>query len=483
MCQSENNCMNRRAFIRLTALGTVAIQNTVLPDLLSAGNKSWNPKKPVLQTGNPLVVQPVLLYGIAQRRPATSWRAWGGLHTEEDAAEEVDRIEGEWKALARKSNFPLNVLSVIKIKNAEEAANVANAAGYDVPIVYAAGGGTRALEACFSEKRNNLIFLRQSSGPVYLWYEIVHNRFLREGGKALELDTFRYPAAMTIDDVVVDDGNELLAKLRALYGVKHFTGKRIVALGGAQGWCCPPAPSIAQGKFKMDIRTVGYDDLEKRILSAKNDPDRFVDAEKWTNTYTSMHGTRLKTDRRFVVNAFVLYGLFKDILREHQTDAFTINDCMTTVIPMAETTACLPLSLMNDEGMLAFCESDFNVIPSGILLHYISGKPVFLNDPTYPHAGTVTCAHCTAPRRMDGRTYNHATVLTHFESDYGAAPKVELPIGTQITMVCPDGGQKQWLGFTGSIEANPFYDICRSQYDIRIQGDWERLLRDHRGFH
>ena len=87
---------------------------------------------------------------------------------------------------------------------------------------------------------------------------------------------------------------------------------------------------------------------------------------------------------------------------EAETDAITINDCMGTIMGMSETTACLPLSLLNDDGYLAFCESDFVVIPSGILLHYISGKPVFLNDPTYPHDGMVTLAHCTAPRKMDG---------------------------------------------------------------------------------
>ncbi|MCK7524027.1 MAG: hypothetical protein MZV64_43570 [Ignavibacteriales bacterium] len=29
---------------------------------------------------------------------------------------------------------------------------------------------------------------------------------------------------------------------------------------------------------------------------------------------------------------------------------------------------------------------------------------MFLNDPTYPHDGIITLAHCTAPRKMDGRT-------------------------------------------------------------------------------
>ncbi len=85
-----------------------------------------------------------------------------------------------------------------------------------------------------------------------------------------------------------------------------------------------------------------------------------------------------------------------------------------------------PPSLLNDAGYLAFCESDFVVITSGILLHYASGLPVFLNDPTYPHDGIVTLAHCTAPRKMDGRRAERAKILTHFESDYGAAPKVEM---------------------------------------------------------
>ena len=77
---------------------------------------------------------------------------------------------------------------------------------------------------------------------------------------------------------------------------------------------------------------------------------------------------------------------------------------MGTIMPMAETTACLPLSTLNDDGYLAFCESDFVVIPSGMLLANISGKPMFLNDPTYPHDGIITLAHCTGPRKMDGKT-------------------------------------------------------------------------------
>jgi len=139
--------------------------------------------------------------------------------------------------------------------------------------------------------------------------------------------------------------------------------------------------------------------------------------------------------------------------------------------------------LINDSGAMAFCESDFVVIPSGVLLHHISGLPVFLNDPTYPHHGVVTLAHCTAPRKMDGEHYEKATIMTHYESDYGAAPKVDMRIGQEITVLNPDFASKRWLGFLGRIADHPLLDICRSQIDVEILGDCDRLAETQRGFH
>lgn len=170
-------------------------------------------------------------------------------------------------------------------------------------------------------------------------------------------------------------------------------------------------------------------------------------------------------------------------MREHDAPAFTIRGCMGTILPMAQTTACLALSLLNDEGVMAFCESDFVIIPAGILLHYTCGRPVFLHNSTFPHDGLVTCAHCTAPRRLDGVHYEPAKILTHYESEYGAAPKVEMPIGRQVTFIDPEYSTGRWLGFTGLVKSNPFYDICRSQQDVEIQGDWPKLLSEVRDSH
>ncbi len=152
-------------------------------------------------------------------------------------------------------------------------------------------------------------------------------------------------------------------------------------------------------------------------------------------------------------------------------------------MPMSKTTACLPLSTLNDDGYLAFCESDFVVIPSGILLANISGRPAFLQDPTYPHNGIITLAHCTGPRKMDGQTLEPVKIMTHFESDYGAAPKVNMRKGQRVTMIAPDFKAERWMGLSGEIVDHPLLPICRSQIDVRFDVESRLVAERMPGFH
>jgi hypothetical protein len=116
-------------------------------------------------------------------------------------------------------------------------------------------------------------------------------------------------------------------------------------------------------------------------------------------------------------------------------------------------------------------------------LRYIARKPMFFNDPTQPHDGVVTLAHCTAPRKMDGQNAEPVRLLTHFESDYGASPKVEMRKGQKVTNLIPDFANRKWVGFEGEIVDVPFLAICRSQIDVGYKGDTEKLLETMRGFH
>jgi L-fucose isomerase-like protein len=156
---------------------------------------------------------------------------------------------------------------------------------------------------------------------------------------------------------------------------------------------------------------------------------------------------------------------------------------MGGLIRRLDTPPCLVLSLLNDEGYTAFCHTDFTHTPPGILLHHISGKPSFVSNSHFPHHGMMTLAHCSAPRKMNGKTFEPTTILPHFESDYGAATKVRYTKGQITTNLIPNLVCTKWFGFRGKIVDSPSYDMCRSQMDVRIDGDWRRLLKDMQGFH
>jgi len=466
----------RREF--LTATGVTAAAGWALASAAGAAAGPDPNRQPVKPVSLPLMVQPVFQCEIYRRKPATSWRVTGAIQDENELHDEEARIRRELAAMASAAEFPLELLPLVTVENVEQAAAVSKGK-HDALIIYAARRNLPVLEALAAADKWNLMFVRHRSGPLYYMYIGAHTHFLRK-----RRDEFSEPR-MDLHDVVVDDPKELLWRLRALYGLKNTLGKRIVAVGGPAGWGADgaKAPERARQAWRLDIRTVSYPELGERIKRARGDESLVNHCRSEADKYLKQQGVTLETSLGFVEKAFVLCEVFRQLLDEAQTDAITVNECMSTIMPISETTACLPLTLLNDEGGMAFCESDFVAIPAGILLHYISGRPVFLCNPSLPHEGMLTVSHCTAPRRMDGRRLEPVRVLTHYESDYGAATKVEMQKGQSITVLNPDFAGRRWLGFQGEILDTPFYPICRTQLDVRIQGDWERLAEEVRGFH
>ena len=473
----------RRSFLEAAAWGSLG---SLLPwtPIQAAGlsSQDWDPQRPLRKLGRALRVQPVFMYALPTRREQASWRSWGGVQTPTAVEEEVARIERELKTVQAQAEFGLELRSVARITTAEQAAGMARR-DHDVTLAYACTGSGALLRACLGGKHHALIFVRHRNGPVYYWYEALSSRYLKAdhaptgGGAASDAPEPH------VDDVVVDDPKELLWRLRALNGMTNLLGTRIVALGGPWGKYAPDAPEKARARFQIEIVDEPYETFAPKLAKARRDPVLLRAAEQATRRYLKLPGTKLRAERQAVVNAFVLYRVFKDLMEEHGATAFTIKSCMGTIIPMSETTACLPLEVLNDEGLIAFCESDFVIIPAGLLLRHVAGKPVFLHNSTFPHQRVVTCAHCTCPRRLDGRRYAPAEILTHYESDYGAAPKVSMPIGQKVTFLDPEYSTTRWLGFRGVVKGNPFLEICRSQQDVEIEGDWQKLRGEARDSH
>jgi uncharacterized protein YprB with RNaseH-like and TPR domain len=84
---------------------------------------------------------------------------------------------------------------------------------------------------------------------------------------------------------------------------------------------------------------------------------------------------------------------------------------------------------------------------------------------------------------MDGRTLEPVDLVTHYESDHGAATHVHFRKGQLLTVVKPDFEAKCWLTFTGKTVATPFLDTCRAQIELSLNANTKDVLNNLRGFH
>ena len=432
-----------------------------------------------LPPGVALRVQPVLVYELPVRRERTSWRGYGGLQSQADVDKELKRLENDFKQLSARAEFPLELLPLRTVSNPTEL-QAACGSACDAFLVCAASGPQQWMEALLATKKPNLVFVRHKSGPVYLYYEIAHWRLLRKSG-----DTKAEPN-LDYDDVVVDDFGDVLWRLRALYGLKNARGTKVLALGGMAAYSTPAqelGPAQAQQRWGYEFVTVSHEQIAERIQQARKDPAVMREAERQTAQLLAQRNVTLATDRRFVVNTYVALKIVQDLMRETGATNVGVAHCMGGLIPILDTPPCLVLSILNDEGFTAFCHTDVSHTLPGVLLRWVSGKPSFVCNSHFPHHGVLTLAHCAAPRKMNGRDYEPTKILTHYESDYGAATKVQYRKGQAITCLIPNLHCTKWFGFHGQIVESPAFDACRSQMDVRIQGDWRTLTRQMEGFH
>jgi hypothetical protein len=426
-------------------------------------------------SGAPLRVQPILVYDAPSRRERESWRSYGAIHTPAAAQEEAARIDRELGELKQRAEFPIG-LQPVQVLDSQAKLDQAVANDPDLCIVYAAGYCTH-----WPLKIPMIMFVRHRSGPFYLGFEIAHWRFLRQSGDAFGL------AGFDTDDVVVDKVDELLWRLRALYGLKNAKGTKMLTIGGLEAYSREAqehGPRVAREVWGYDFVNVTDEEFAQRLNAARTDQAVVSRVEEQTTALLRLPNVRLETERKFVVNSYLALHVCRQLLRESGASNFGFARCMgRDQMTMLGTPPCLVLSLANDEGYTAYCHTDLSHTMPGVLLRWIASRPTFVCNSHHPHDGLFFVAHCQAPRRMNGREFEPATIMTHYESDYGAACKTHYTTDQVITAVVPNLACTRWQGFRGKIVGAPSYPACRSQMEILIDGDWKRLLRDMEGFH
>ncbi|MHB8900830.1 MAG: hypothetical protein ACYC6Y_18935 [Thermoguttaceae bacterium] len=425
--------------------------------------------------GKPLRVLPILVYDHPTHQEQASWRGYGAIQTPEAAKEEAARIEKELAQLKAIADFPLE-LQPVRLLESQAGLAELGVDQVDLCVLYAAGSCTQ-----WPLKVPMVMFVRHRSGPFYLGFEIAHWRFLRQSGDVPALDGF------DTDDVIVDNCDELLWRFRAMYGLQNARNTKMLTIGGLAAYSKEAqenGPRVAKEVWGYEFVDIADEEFARRLQAARSDPKVARQAEEQTAALLAVKNVMLETDRKFVYNSFMALHVCRQLLEETGATNFGFSKCMGHAqMAILETTACLVLSLANDEGYTAYCHTDLSHTMPGVLLRWIASRPTFVCNSHVPYNGLFFVAHCQAPRRMNGRDYEPATIMTHYESDYGAACKTHYTKGQQVTVVVPNLRCTRWQAFRGSVVGAPSYPACRSQMEIAIDGRWQQLVREMEGFH
>lgn len=230
-------------------------------------------------------------------------------------------------------------------------------------------------------------------------------------------------------------------------------------------------------KELLNLEFVDYRDLLKLMDQIPDDEAKTIAEKLKSNAYWIRDGIK----DEHLVTAAKIYLAMKKLIKEKNADAITIN-CFTILLRdlnALPVTPCIPLSLLNDEGIPAACEADLNSMIMQIVFKHLAGKPSWIVDPVIDFKDNVVIhAHCTAPTKMKG--YNKEpepyAIDSHDESGKPATIRTKMSIGQEFTAAQISADFKRLVVHKGIIEDTPIVELaCRTKVQTRVKSAKEYL--------
>lgn len=188
-----------------------------------------------------------------------------------------------------------------------------------------------------------------------------------------------------------------------------------------------------------------------------------------------------KVDETEILKAAKIYLALKTVINNHGLNAVTLR-CFD-LLGALDSTGCLALSKLNDEGIVAGCEGDIPAAFTMLIDQMITGKPSFMANPSRidTRENLLTVAHCTVPFGIvDSFGYK-----THFESGIGVGIAGRFD-GKSTVTVSKIGGEELEFFYTAQgtlLPHQPSENLCRTQMTLSLKDDINYFLTSPLGNH
>jgi L-fucose isomerase-like protein len=275
---------------------------------------------------------------------------------------------------------------------------------------------------------------------------------------------------------VTDNFDCLSDKINAVRVVSKMKNTKILCLGPVHQHIGGKTLGIgnyefireAQEKLGVSVEFVSMDELIKEFDEMKTSKE-MVGIYKEFLAHAREKTPDVKKDE--ALKAVKMYVVLKEFLKRKRADALTISCYQTNLIDRIGSAPCYAVARLNDEGITAGCEADFNALISMLIVSYASNKPVFMGDPIFNEkVPRIVNAHCLCPSRLKGYDKEEPYIATtHYESGRALTQQIVWEEGEQITGTLLSPDLKSMIIIRGKItNTNMGYPACRTQVEFEV---------------
>ena len=218
---------------------------------------------------------------------------------------------------------------------------------------------------------------------------------------------------------------------RVLRGVCRIRSSRIGVIGRTSEWLVNSTVDYmsVESKIGATIMDLPVTVLVEHYNSASEASDSII--RMLAGGYSFEPGVGVDDLRE----SLRLYVALKELIENYNLNAVTI-ECFE-VIREIRVSPCLPLAVLNSEGIPAACEGDIPSLLTIMIVNYCLGEKSFMANVAgvYEASSKILFTHCTAPLTM---SCGEVVLKRHFESGASIAPSVRFRRGAvTITKLSP----------------------------------------------
>ena len=262
-------------------------------------------------------------------------------------------------------------------------------------------------------------------------------------------------------------------------GLFNISKHNIGLIGGASPWLIASNinnEKIVQ-KYGLTFTEIDTGEVVSRYNSEKGDDPESLQLLQKLDKHRD--NRRSESDLKDAVR---LYNTLNNICKDYKLTALTIK-CFD-LVTSCNSTACLALSLLNDNGITSGCEGDIPSLWSMIIAREICSSVSFMANPSSIERvdNSIDFAHCTAPLSL-GADYR---LTSHYESGIGIGVASKVNLGKFTLFKCGGESLDRFYIYEGDVVQNTYViERCRTQikYIFKTQDDLDSYLESYIGNH